>query len=258
MDDEQQQSLDSLTEQLSAAHLQLSPLRSGKHGAPDTRESCRTDEPQALSNLAGELQDLIITNLHPSAAIALSRTNRHFHSCVNLHRLSSSVVFDYLHEMELLPTRSDEYACYTCLRLKPQSAFTMRQTTHSQGKLGQEPRKRFCLDCGIKSGRHLPGHMMKIGTELQVYCGGCETLQKRFCGRCCWCESCIRKGPVKVLRKGQWAKPNGEASEVILRDVCRDHTWGGPEFGPSRCSLSIMLSWAIYEFESQSDTGMIS
>lgn len=118
--------------------------------------------------------------------------------------------------MELLPTLSDDFACYTCLRLKPRSAFALKQTKLSRGKFGQGPSKRVCLDCGFKNGRHRPGQTMKFGTELQVYCGGSESLQKRFCSRCYWCDSCIRKGTAKVLRKGDWAKPNGEAREIIL------------------------------------------
>lgn len=147
--------------------------------------------------------------------------------------------------MELLPTRSDDFACYTCLRLKPRSAFALKQTKLSRGKFGQGPSKRVCLDCGFKNGRHRPGQTMKFGTELQVYCGGCETLQKRFCTRCCWCDSCITKGTAKVLRKRLWAKPNGEASEVILHNICGNHTWEGPEPGLRGRSLSIVQSWAM-------------
>lgn len=81
---------------------------------------------------------------------------------------------------------------------------------------------------------------MIIGTELQVYCGGCETLQKRFCINCCWCDSCIEKGTATVLRKGQWAKPNGEASEVVIRNACWKHNWEGPSPAGSGSSLSTM------------------
>ena len=244
MDDAQRQSLDSLGR---VARLQLSRSRSGKHGALDTSESCGTDETRTLSNLAGELQDLIITNLHPSAAIALSRTNRHFNSCASLHRLSFSAVFDYLHEMELLPTRSGDYACYTCLRLKPRSAFGLKQTKRSRGKTGLG-------SCG----KVTPGSIINNGTELQVYCMGCETLRRRFCSECHWCDSCIRKGAVEVLRKRPWAR-YGEANEVIheviltgvsITNICGNHTWEGPESGPSRSSLSIMQSLAMCEFES--------
>lgn len=97
IDDKQRQSLDSLTKKMDAAHLQVSRPGSREHGTFHTRESCRTDENPALSNLAGELQDLIITNLHPSAAIALSQTICHFNSYANLHQLPFSAVFNYLH-----------------------------------------------------------------------------------------------------------------------------------------------------------------
>ena len=69
-----------------------------------------------------------------------------------------------------------------------------------------------------------------------------ETLQQRFCSNCGWCENCIRKGnlTVEVLRKGRWAKPNGEAGEVVLRNICQKHTWEGPEPVSGGGSLSIM------------------
>lgn len=78
---------------MNATNLQVRRSDSGENGMLVTRESCTIDEGPSLSNLPGELQDLIIINLHPSAAIALSQTNWHFHSCTNLYRLPRSVVF---------------------------------------------------------------------------------------------------------------------------------------------------------------------
>ena len=84
----------------------------------DTRESSGAYKKPTLCNIAGELQDIIITNLHPSAVIALSLTSRYLFFWVSLRRLPSSLVFDYLQKKELLRAHADDYACYSCLRLK--------------------------------------------------------------------------------------------------------------------------------------------
>lgn len=178
---------DSLNENVNPTHLRVSRIGSGESGAPDTSASSGADERPALCNLAGELQDLIITNLHPSAAIALSQTNWHFNSCVNLHRLPSSAVLKYLQEKELLPTHSNDYACSTCLRLKPRSTFTTSQTRVSRGKSGQHACKRICFDCSCRNDKYctrlhastgecnLPGYAMpgqgfsQIPTSHQTY-----------------------------------------------------------------------------------------
>ncbi len=134
MEDRESQNLNKLTETTNAAQPRFSQSGNGVH---DTHSSSGTDEQPGLTNLAGELQDLIIINLHPSAAIALSQTNHHFHSCVSLHRLPFPVVFEYFQEKELLSIHSDDYACYTCLRLQPRSDFAWRQTRAHEVKMAK-------------------------------------------------------------------------------------------------------------------------
>ena len=213
---------------------------------PDAGKGSRIDEGASLLNLTGELQDLIITNLHPPAAIALRQTNRHFNACV--HRPSRSDVIEYLQGEESLPIHWDDYACYTCLRLKPRSCFAIVQTRSPRGKGARGAEKRFCLDCGLKTHKLLPGQTLKIGSGLSsgmiVYCGGCETLKGRFCTKCRWCDGCIRVGTATVLRKCYWNMPIGvsvvsdvrnddcaipwdEASEVVLKNICQGHIWAG-------------------------------
>ena len=125
MEDHESQHLDSATKMMKTVHLQDSQSDRGEIDAPDIKSSFGTDERPSLTNLAGELQDLIITELHPSSAIALSQTNHHFHASVSLHRLPFSVVFDWFQDKEHMPSHTN-YACYTCLRLKPRSAFAKR------------------------------------------------------------------------------------------------------------------------------------
>ena len=210
---------------------------------PNTERSSGTDEKPSLTTLAGELQDLIITNLHPSAAISLSQTSHHFHACVSLHRLPPSVVYDWFREKEKLSVNFDNYACHTCLRLKPRSAFAKRQTRPPRGKLGQIGHTRICIDCGLTTGKHTPGSVLFDGGEPRVLCIGCMTLRKRFCFSCHWCDSCISKGSATVLRKGCWAGPNGEASEVVLRNGCLAHMWERPRPEASVRRLPIRQWW---------------
>lgn len=229
MEDHESQGLDSLTETMNAAHLQVSGSEREEICLLNTKKSPLTDEGPSLTNLAGELQNIIVNKLHPSAAIALSQTSRHFHACVNLHRLPFSEVFKWLQEKEQLSTISGDYACYICLRLKPRSGFAKGQTRTPRGKSGHNARARICLDCGFSTGMHTPGSMIKIGGELQVLCMGCENSRKRFCMSCRWCDSCIGKGTATVLRKGRRAGPDGEAREVIIRNSCSHHVWEKPK-----------------------------
>ena len=233
---------------METVHIQDSQPDRGEIDAPDTKSSLGTNERPSLTNLAGELQDLIITKLHPSSAIALSQTNHHFHASVNLHRLPFSVVFDWFHDQELMPSHTN-CACYTCLRLKPRSAFAKRQTKSRRWTFVRASHTQICLDCGLSTGKHSPGLFLEIGEELQVLCMGCGILRKRFCTLCRWCDSCIYKGYAIVLRKGEWAGPNGEASRFTMRNCCQKHVWQGPTSevsgSSSGSSLSMMQTFAM-------------
>ena len=228
MKDHESQHLDSATETMKTVHLQDSQSDGGEIDALDTNNSSGTDESPSLTNRAGELQDLIITKLHPSSAIALGQTNHHFHASVNLHRLPFYLVFDWLQDKEFMPGQTD-YACYTCLRLKPRSAFAKEQTKFKRGTFGKASHSQICLDCGLRTGKHCPGSILVIGKELQVLCMGCKILRNQFCTLCRWCDSCIHRGYAIVLRKGGWAGPNSKARKVTMRNCCQKHVWEGFE-----------------------------
>lgn len=229
MEDHQSQNLDSLMRTMNAAHLQVSGSEREEICLPASKNSSGTGERPSLTNLAGELQNIIVANLNPSAVVALSQTSRHFHACVSLNRLPFIGVYNWLREREQVSTNSENYACYTCLRLKHRSAFAKAQTRTPRGKSGYNARARICLDCGFSTGMHTQGSMMDIGGELQVLCMGCETLHKQYCMSCRRCDSYISKGTAIVSRKGQWAGPNGEAREVVIRNSCSHHDWKKPE-----------------------------
>ncbi len=233
MENRESQTPNNLTETTNAAQPRFSQSGNGVH---DTHSSSGTDEQPGLTNLAGELQDLIIINLHPSAAIALSQTNHHFHSCVSLHRLPFPVLLEYFQEKELLSTHSDDYACYTCLRLQPRSNFAWKQTRTPRGKTGKHAHKRVCLSCGIGTGKHTPGSMMKIGADLQVRCNSCKSLQKRFCRSCRWCDSCISKDAALPSTTGTC-------------NHCENHDWVVPGAVGTGSKVPRTHRWATFGFE---------
>ena len=207
----------------------------------DTQNQSGTDERLTLLDLADELQDLIIVNLDPGAALALSHTNRHFRSCVDLHRLPFPVVSRYIQEKETLPENKNRYACYTCFRFKPQSNFIMKQTQRRRSKLGADARKRLCIDCGYKNGKHVPGRIFKTSAGLRILCDGCETLRNRFCLCCSWCNECISKGAVTMVKWRQWVKPGLGAREILVTNICDSHFWirlSGPDDYSSESSDS--------------------
>ena len=190
MGDNESQSLNVLNAKMNALYLQLSQLGQGRQGSPDTEDKSTIDERPTLSNLAGELQNLIFRHLHPSAAANLRQTNHYFNSSVHI---PISAVFDYLQEKERMPTHADDFACFTCLRLKSRSSFGKSQTRNKRGKNGNSPRERFCVDCGINAPKHNRRSILAIGEERYMLCCSCRNFQKRLCRACGWCDSCIRR-----------------------------------------------------------------
>ena len=188
--DNESHSLNGLNEKMNAVHLQLSQPDKDEKCSRDTGDKSTIDEKPTLSNLPGELQGLIFKHLHPSAAAHLRQTNHHFNSSVDI---PVSAVFDYLQEKERMPTHSDDFACFTCLRLKSRSSFGKIQTKWKHGKNGDCPRERFCVDCGTKTRKYNRRNVMTIGKELHMLCCICNTFHKSYCKGCGWCDSCIRK-----------------------------------------------------------------
>lgn len=112
----------------------------------------------SLRQLPSELQDLIITHLHPSAAIALRQTNHDYHTTVSLHRLAPEIVRDFLDYLDQRPRRQTDdglsckmFACYKCLCMKPGVQFEYLEI----GCAGRHDRQ--CLRCDVKAGRAIPG-----------------------------------------------------------------------------------------------------
>ena len=154
------------------------------------------DSSPSLCSLPTELQHHIVLNLHPSAAIALKQTNRYFHTHISLHRLDPLKVKRYLHEVELRQRHRDNYACFTCLRVRFMTAFTASQLGVKTRRTNAHSYERFCLDCGIENKKFRPGSILIIAGDQshpRVFCGSCAAVQSYFCGKCHWCAACIAR-----------------------------------------------------------------
>lgn len=160
-----------------------------------------------------ELQHLIVLNLHPSAAVALRQTNRWFHTHISLHRLDRTAVQDYLHHLELLPKHQHDYACFSCLSLKPHTAFTTTQLTPMDNICSSYNSKRFCLDCGVKGAKFKAFSRLNIGEDelwSKVFCGACSSVQPLFCPRCHCCGGCLARMKTWTGRAALWQQSGGE------------------------------------------------
>ena len=176
-----------------------------------------------LSTMPVEIQDMIITRLHPSAALALQQTSHFYRQAVSLTRLDHEDVIEYLHKREL--QHLDLWACCTCLTLKPEPAFLVGQIRR-HGKNGKKWSKRWCFNCGLESNKVTPGSLIKVkGQPMQVLCTACSTVRQQFCISCKWCEDCAQEGIVPTYRKGRWAEKCGRVGEVVLESQCQGHIW---------------------------------
>ena len=192
------------------------------------------DSSPSLYTLPTELQHQIVLNLHPSAAIALKQTNRYFQTHISLCRLDRFKVKQYLHQVELRPRHRDNYACFTCLRVRPMTAFTASQLgAKTSSRNSAYSYGRFCLDCGIENKRFRPGSLLVIAGDQshpRVFCGSCSTIQSYFCSNCHWCAACIAR--TKAF-KSSWSRSLGMG-------LCKMHLQGtsGLGIGQYRASTS--------------------
>ena len=192
------------------------------------------DSSPTLCTLPTELQHHIVLNLHPSAALALKQTNRYFQSHIFLYRLDRFKVNQYLHHVELRPRHRDSYACFTCLRVRPMTAFTASQLGSKTGSRNSAySYGRFCLDCGIENKRFKPGSLIVLAGDQshpRVLCSSCSIIQAYFCSKCHWCAACIAR---TRAFKASW-------SRSVSMGLCELHLQGtsGLSLGQHRASTS--------------------
>ncbi|KAL8889271.1 MAG: hypothetical protein Q9205_005332 [Flavoplaca limonia] len=178
-----------------------------------------------LSNLAGEIQNQIFQHLDPVTRGALRCVNGHFHESLALDRSKYSTErYNYLHAVETSTwhPRKDNFACHDCDKMKPKKDFSKTQTKGKRGKNGYQNSLRVCMACAVRQGHFKPGSVVKTndGTESQIFCRACSTLQREWCAECRFCRKCAEKGKVQTWRKGQWAESPGTAGKVTLESRC--------------------------------------
>ena len=164
----------------------------------------------SLPLLPNELQDLIIENLHPTAAIALSQTNHYYHSVISLKRLNPDVVRQFLRDLEQLRRNRispfKKLACYRCLCLKRYWHFTLAQCPYST--INEHPekwQKRQCVNCDVADGDLKPGDIYTHddGSNF-LACSECLNPRKRFCAQCRCCARCLEKRAILCCEGCSW------------------------------------------------------
>lgn len=181
-----------------------------------------------LCDLPGEIQDHIILSLHPSAAVALARTNHHFHATASLTRLSSEAINAFLEERKIQIRDATDYLCCTCFVLKPWRAFTKAHVKGPRSKTGKDANKRSCFKCLLANGRVLPGNVVDMADArlgMRVYCFACLSLRERFCVKCNWCSECARQRKVKTFRQGWKARDGSGDGMGVVVNCCAGHQW---------------------------------
>ncbi len=169
---------------------------------PSTQCHSSTKSPRptmSLPHLPAELQNLIIANLHPTAAIALSQTNHHYHSTVSLHLLDPDTVHKFLYDLQRLLAADGLYfyesnACYTCLCIKPRTNFKFISYDDS----------RQCLDCQFKGGSVTAGSVYRCGLHYSVICTECFELSSSFCEGCRTCARCLERKHSEICTYCDW------------------------------------------------------
>lgn len=179
-----------------------------------------------LGNLPMELRDLVIVNLHPSAAIRLSQTNHWYHANVSLQDYDQDEVQTYLNDIEQRPNNVRLAACFSCLKLKP--ADQVCAQLKDADEIGRPLNSRICLDCGLKSGYFKHGTSYRMGrpeSGLKVLCGVCTNIHAGFCPRCDCCNHCVASmSSWSNERAALWLRGGGQT-------LCVEH------FAPSKESL---------------------
>ena len=192
-----------------------------------------------LCSLPAELQDQVVLNLHPSAAIALRQTNRYYHANVSLHKLVRKEVRRYLGRRERHPGNEKYFSCELCLALKLDTILFKKEYHQTArfdiGYNGQNCR-RICLECAIKTKMTVPGNVVvmakprntfemvtpssPLSGHKSIFCMACLTVKGEFCYFCRWCFDCVQKRFVNTYRQDD----EGHGKSRIL-NRCWTHKW---------------------------------
>lgn len=209
-----------------------------------------------LSALPVELQEQIVCNLHPSAAIALKQTSHHFQTFISLDQYDIDEVRAFLQEKETQPHNIGRLACYSCLCLKPRPACIMNiycRNYIAPFRPYGDPHyyQQLCLECAVNKDRMLPANVVNMASEndRMLFCIACLTLQGHFCKTCRWCFTCAR------LRVAETYRRDGFGYRIVpIFNCCWKHKWhftyASNHIRPLKSDRLLRLqTWAVEEFE---------
>lgn len=165
--------------------------------------------PATISSIPEELRQEITSYLDYADAWSLKQTSTFFYRVVEIPTIKSFLACPYgpslgmLEEWEIIPLGYE--ACHYCNRLLPKERFSRFQrhlTAARQHSLGYHyatwnPKKHYCLDCGLKNNQYPTGKKIYTGfgdpgckSEAVIPCARCSILIEyhpwnfRFCPDC--------------------------------------------------------------------------
>lgn len=174
-----------------------------------------------IAHIPVEIEDQIISELEPLAAVTLRKINHFYHDSVSLQKRVKRV----LRELEVTES-NPQFACFTCLRLKPKDDFTIRHTKGKRGKHGTKWFERRCLSCCLEKQIFTPGSLVrtKNGQEIQAICRGCKSMKSEFCLECICCRECAEKRDIETVHAHEGSDRQVEESE-FCGGAQRKHCW---------------------------------
>lgn len=163
-----------------------------KRNTSNTTPPLLTLPPEILHRILSHFS----TTPEPTLAI-LRRTHRTFYNIIHPTSVSRGDGKELRAQRLTIAENSttpifppEHHACYTCLHVKPTSAFADRLYALQKTKWGRSVRtERFCIACGVARGRYKRGAYLKIGGVLHVVCRSCgvvhradgDRIRKHFC-----------------------------------------------------------------------------
>ncbi|KAK8169316.1 hypothetical protein IWX90DRAFT_173285 [Phyllosticta citrichinensis] len=150
-----------------------------------------------FGRLPGEIQNKIFRNLDYRSAIFLAATSSYFRDDVKLLVLvSDEEKLACLRDLEKLPQNDSSFSCTKCWRLKPRTAFGIKQLLRKRGKGNSQSHKRFCIECGM-AGIFSPGSLVWPSDPVdsqyphQWVCCNATLQRTGACGSCSKCSLCL-------------------------------------------------------------------
>ena len=192
-----------------------------------------------LEKLPLEIWDLVVAHLSPASVLALSRTCYAFRSRLlkKLRKRKAFTIEDLL-EIETWPVYDpassatrvlgvvpeptaylDYFACAFCLRIRLADHFSNDNLKGSFSKRSEQPQiaaTRYCIDCGLKHGKHRRGEDFEFGAKgggSGLVCVSCGYFVKdefpyfrvdfneKFCLKCLGVRGLPNHSDVAVLKR---------------------------------------------------------